>query len=368
MPVQILYRMVLFAPPFLAALALLPSPLIYYPVCHNANGFAYCAWQATMAAQLDGLLQIVHQHLLTISTLEIVTYCVITALLGHWAINDTKIRISTALRASFSLGLSYTLVSLAADNLHGWVHCAEHMRAPICKGDLSVLALNATLRFAVVPLAIFAPFGLMICMAHAIVIGIIHGSREPSRSPWKFVALTLSLSLATFAFVYWIADGGPVPGPKLVAAKPSARLPTFRESVRQRQEQERRAAHSSASDYKGDGDPTRTRLRLALINATKTLERNTCNASARREFATAFSAYMNAKSHDLTSCGLICRVSGGMDRAMAKWETPLDDFATLGSRRAMAGGTFHVNVERSGGEQTFTLSDDAEMFDAASCR
>lgn len=177
----------------------------------------------------------------------------------------------------------------------------------------------------------------------------------------KFVALALFLFVGSFALFFWIAGGTSAHAPKRTTGTTDTASPTTKDAAARQREEDRRFAEAAASGYQGDTNPTRTALRLALVGTTKSLAADMCDTTARRAYASAYSAYFNAKSRAFTSCTIICQSNSGMDRLMTEWETPLDDFAALGARKIMAGGTFKMNVMRDGNNQTFTLTDNPEI-------
>lgn len=114
----------------------------------------------------------------------------------------------------------------------------------------------------------------------------------------NFATLTASIFIATFALVFWIADGAPVPGVKVVPLKPNSSLPSFADVQRQVKEGKQDTASSyipsttNPAYLETDGDPKRTELRMSTLDAITTYRQDTCNAEKRKRLVAAIDDYM----------------------------------------------------------------------------
>lgn len=131
----------------------------------------------------------------------------------------------------------------------------------------------------------------------------------------KFGTIVAGIFFATFALVFWVAEGGPVPGVKVSPLKPNASQPSFADVQRQVREgrYDPNARYipegSEISNLETDGDPRRTKLRMKALEAITTYRQDTCNAEKRRHLVASIDGYMN-----------------GLKRSGADFQTEIDRY------------------------------------------
>jgi hypothetical protein len=137
----------------------------------------------------------------------------------------------------------------------------------------------------------------------------------------RFSLLAIGLFALAFIGISWANKGFPVMAMRVESLKPDARIPTFKESVKQGL----RKDWENSKTAQSDGDKKRDKLRLELLQASIAYKLSPCDATMKKNLVEALTRYVNAWAA-MAGCksGLCNGSDKQLDAAAAAFNSPAD--------------------------------------------